>query len=382
MNLVSVVKTNDYEYQEVRSGLEEAIALMGGLDKYLKKGQRVLLKLNLLMKKKPEDAVTTHPIFVKALADIISQFGCEVIVGDSPAGPFTLWNLEGVYKACGIEEIAKDGGFILNKNIEVVEELHPEGVAIKKIDIFKTVKDVDAVISVSKLKTHCMAKLTGAVKNMFGVIPGLQKVEYHYKMPDVHQFANMLVDVCTFVKPVLSFMDAIVGMEGDGPSAGIPRKVGLILASNSPYHLDAVAAKIVGITPVEIPTVKASMERGLIKTDLSDCDIKGLSLEEARVKNFIAPDIMSIHFLNGRVPAFVEGFLMNILQPKPIFMHQDCTGCRDCKLSCPPDAITMINNRPVVDLKKCIRCFCCQELCPKKAVKIKRRPLLKRMFKI
>ncbi|SCY94589.1 DUF362 domain-containing protein [Alkaliphilus peptidifermentans] len=382
MKTVAITKSIDYEYDNVRRALEESVFYLGGLDKYVKKGQRVLLKLNLLMKKKPEEAVTTHPIFVKALGDLLTEFGCEVIVGDSPAGPYTVKHLEGIYRACGIEDIANEGGFILNKNIEVIEEDYPEGEVIKKIDLIKIVKEVDVVISVSKLKTHGMAVFTGAVKNMFGVIPGLQKVDYHFKMPDVHQFCNMLVDVCSFVKPTLSFMDGIIGMEGEGPSAGNPREVGLVLASESPYHLDAVAAKIIGINPVDIPSVRSCIERGFIDENLVDCQIKGLLIEECKVEKFKVPSMNSIHFIKGRVPVFLENILMNTLQPKPVFVHKDCIGCRDCEVSCPPDAITMINNKPYVDLKKCIRCFCCQELCPKKAVLIKRKKLVDRLLRM
>ncbi|KAB3532904.1 DUF362 domain-containing protein [Alkaliphilus pronyensis] len=382
MKTVAISKANDYKYENVRAAIEDSIDHLGGLSKYIKKGQRVLLKLNLLMKKRPEEAVTTHPVFVKALGDILVEYGCEVILGDSPAGPYTIRQLEGVYRACGIEEIAIEGGFILNKDVEVVERDFPDGMAIKKINLIKIVEDVDVVISVSKLKTHGMAVFTGAVKNMFGVIPGLQKIDYHFKMPDVYQFCNMLVDVCSYVKPTLSFMDGIIGMEGEGPSAGDPRKVGLVLASESPYHLDAIAAKIIGLAASKVPTIKNSIERGLIKENLEDCLVKGLSLEECNVKEFNVPSMNSIHFIKGRVPAFLEKILMNALQPKPLFLHQDCIGCKDCQVSCPPDAIIMKDNKPYVDLKKCIRCFCCQELCPKKAVAIKRRKLINRILRM
>lgn len=381
MNIVSLSKCEDYDYKKVKMAIEESIVHLGGLDKYIDKGQKVLLKINLLMKKKPEEATTTHPVFVKALGNILKEYGCEVLIGDSPGGPFTERALKGVYKICGIEEIAEDSGFILNYNTNEYEDHHPDGILLKKINVIEVLKKVDVVISVSKLKTHGMALFTGAVKNLFGIIPGLQKVEYHFKMPDIKDFSNMLVDICLYAKPVLSFMDGIVGMEGEGPSAGNPRKIGAVIASNSPYYLDVVASQLIGIYPPDIPTVKRCIERGIVNETFDDYSLEGLSIQECSVEHFKYPNISSINFFKGRVPVFLENYLLGLCQPKPIFQHKDCIGCRDCEVSCPPKAITMEDKRPYVDLQKCIRCFCCHELCPKKAVEIKRPRVIGRLMR-
>ncbi|SET32405.1 Uncharacterized conserved protein, DUF362 family [Natronincola peptidivorans] len=382
MNAVSLTKCKDYDYYKTKKTIEVGIQHLGGLEKYIEKGQTVLLKLNLLMKKRPEEAVTTHPIFVKALGDILMEYGCKVIIGDSPGGPFTTRALKGIYKACGIEKIAEESGFILNYNTDEYEDNHPEGMLLKRINAIKVLQEVDAVISVSKLKTHGMALFTGAVKNLFGIIPGMLKVEYHFKMPDIKDFSNMLVDVCLYAKPVLSIMDGIVGMEGEGPSAGEPRNVGVVIASNSPYHLDVVAAQLIGINPSDIPTVKRCVERGLVKNTFDDYLLKGETIEACRVEKFKSPNIASINFFKGRVPVFLENYLTSLCQPKPIFDHNDCVGCKDCEICCPPKAITMKEKKPYADLEKCIRCFCCHELCPKKAVKIKRPKIIGRLMRM
>jgi ferredoxin len=238
--------------------------------------------------------------------------------------------------------------------------------------------DCDKIITVSKLKTHGMAMYTGAVKIMFGAIPGVLKAEYHYKMPDLKDFTNMLVDICTLTKPVLSIIDGVVGMEGEGPTGGNPIHSGVILASENPYNLDVVGAYAMGIKPHDVPTIQRCMERGLTTGNIKDIQIVGDSIDAFK-KTYKVPDIRTIRFAN-KVPKFVEQFLNKNVLPRPVFSQEICIGCSSCKKSCPPGAITMVDGKPRVDLDKCIRCFCCQELCPQKAVEIKRPWILRRIL--
>lgn len=240
----------------VEESIHQSFVNMGGIDKFIDKEDKVLLKLNLLMKKKPEDATTTHPMFAKALAKILIDYGAEVIIADSPGGPFNINALKGVYKACGIEKIADEMGAKLNYNTNSMEIKNEKGLILKKITAIEVLREVDKVISVSKLKTHGMMMFTGAVKNMFGIVAGLEKAEYHVRMPENRDFSNALLDICLAAEPVLSFMDGIIGMEGDGPSAGIPKDVGVVIASTSPYHLDVVATTVIGLTPSKVPTIQ------------------------------------------------------------------------------------------------------------------------------
>lgn len=382
MDKVSLVKCNSYELDEVELALEKSLRLIGGLDSYIKPGMKVLVKCNLLMKKKPEECTTTHPAVVEALVKKLKAVGAIPIIGDSPGGPFTPRLLRGIYSATGMIDVAQRTGAELNYNTNPMEVSFPEGKIIKKLTVMELLQDVDAVISVAKLKTHGMTLYTGAVKNLFGVIPGMTKAEYHLRMNKVEDFTEALVDICEYVKPALSIMDGVMGMEGDGPSAGTPRKIGAILASNNPHALDLVCASLVGIAPNRVPTIQRAVERGLCSYSLDDIELLGDSFDELRIDDFKLPVTGEISFLhrvfgsNSRLATLLN----HHLGPKPYFNHDECIGCSDCQRYCPPKAIEMVNRRPVVDLKKCIRCYCCQELCPEKAVEIKRSWFFK-MFK-
>lgn len=380
---VSLLKCENYEYEKVEKSILESFENLGGIDKYIKVGEKVLLKINLLMKKRPEEATTTHPIFTKALAKVLIDYGAEVIIGDSPGGPFNTKVLNGVYKACGIEEISKEVGAKLNYNTNAVNMKNENGLILKNINAIEVLNEVDKVISVSKLKTHGMMMFTGAVKNMFGTVAGLEKAEYHVRMPNNKDFSNALVDICVLSNPVLSFMDGIVGMEGNGPSGGNPRDVGVVIASTSPYHLDVVATNLISINPKKVPTIQRCVEREIIKGDLSDITLLGDNLNDSKINDFIVPDIRSLDLLEGKLPKFMRDILNDLMQPKPVFNSDTCISCRRCLDNCPPQVITMDNNnKPTANLDECIRCFCCQELCPVNAIDIHRPLLMKLMAKL
>lgn len=380
MGIVSLQSCKTYDYELVRTAIQKNISNLGGLEKYLEKGDRVLLKVNLLMKKKPEEATTTHPVFVKALADILAEYGCSVLIGDSPGGPYNYKSLIGIYEACGYNDLVNDN-IKLNWNFEEREHLFENGEILKRVNLVSMLDDVDKVISVSKFKTHGMMLFTGAVKNLFGVIPGLSKAEYHFKMPRTEDFANALVDICEGVRPVLSFMDGIVGMEGAGPSAGNPVEIGAVIAAENPHQLDFIAVQLANIPSKEVPTLKKAMDRGLIDEAAHSIELKGVPISQLRLENFEAPNIRSVVFWEN-YPKWFRNLADRALKPKPIFNESKCVGCGECARLCPPQTIEMLGGFPKVDLERCIRCYCCQELCPKKAVEINRPLLLKLMSKL
>ncbi|WP_082759802.1 DUF362 domain-containing protein [Abyssisolibacter fermentans] len=382
INIVSLDKCNNYEYSKVKDSILKSFDNLGGIEKYINKKDRVLLKLNLVIKKSPDKAATTHPTFVKALAEVLIEYGAEVIIGDSPGGPFNKAILKSIYNTCQISNIAEETGAKLNFNTNSMQVSFPDGKLLKRLTVTQMLEDVDKVISVSKLKTHCMMLFTGAVKNQFGIIPGSLKSEYHFKMPEVKDFADALVDICLYANPVLSFMDGIVGMEGDGPTSGNPRQIGAVIASNSPYHLDVVASSIINIDAKKIPTINSCINRGICSGSLDDIKLVGDNIDDFMIKDFKMPIIRCVDFVSDRFPQFVSSLCNKLLQPKPIFIHDDCTGCGKCANSCPPKIIEMKDNRPVVDLDNCIRCFCCHELCPKKAIEIYRPPLMRLLSKL
>ncbi|MHB8124387.1 MAG: DUF362 domain-containing protein [Desulfitobacteriaceae bacterium] len=367
---------------EVEAQLREGVKELGGMSAFVQPGQRVLLKVNLLMKKRPEEAVTTHPSVVEATVRLVQEAGGIPIIGDSPGGPYTQNALQSIYSRTGLLEVAQRTGAELNQDFGQTVQSFPEGLVAKSLTITNCVKEADVIITLSKLKTHGMMTFTGAVKNLFGVIPGLLKVEYHLKMPKIMDFAGLLVDIAQFIKPTLSIMDGIVGMEGNGPSAGQPRNIGALLLSTDPFALDVVAADLIGLKPEKVPTIRVARERGLTSS-LEEIDLKGDARSLWRIQKFIVPKTVSVNFLERvPLPKNVSRFLLNRVRPRPVFYHDQCMGCSDCVNNCPPKALVMSDQkRPVVDLEACIRCFCCQELCPHQAVEIFRPWLGRKLLK-
>lgn len=377
MSVVSIEGCSSYDEQEIKKSIDRTFENLGGIDRFVKKGDRVFLKINLVIKKKPEVAATTHPAVVEAVARKLVEAGAEVIIGDSPGGPYDKPVLQSIYRVCGIEKAAERAGAKLNFDCTSMEYHHPGGVAVKMLTLTKPLMDCDRIITISKLKTHGMVRYSGAVKVMFGAIPGVLKAEYHLKMGNIRNFSNMLVDICTLTKPCLSIIDGVTGMEGDGPTAGSPVQSNVILASESPYDLDVIGAYLIGIKPESVPTVQRSVERGLTTGKVRDITIAGGSVDKYR-KSYKMPPIRTENF-SEKVPAFVERFVKRRIMQRPVFSQEVCIGCGTCRNSCPPGAIEMKNGRPTVDVYKCIRCFCCQELCPQKAVSIRRPWDIKRL---
>ena len=371
MEQVVVKKCDSYNADEVEKVLKEVFGLLGGIERYIKPGMKVVIKPNLIMKKRPEDAATTHPAVVRAVAKLVVSLGASVVIAESPGGVYTKGFLEGIYIVCGYKELEKTG-VVLNYDTSVVDIPVSSGKITKRLTVIKPIADADLVISVSKLKTHGMTIMTGAVKNYFGIIPGALKAEYHARMPKHDDFADMLVDIAGSVKNQINIVDGVIGMEGPGPTAGYPRKIGCILAGTNPYAVDVVCADIMGLRDEDVPTITSSYKRGLVSKD--EIEVIGDKVEDVRVKDFLVPGAVKREAsLRSRVLKLLTLFI----RPKPVFIHSKCIGCQECVKNCPAKVIVMKNKRPCPDLRKCIRCFCCQELCPVKAVEISRPRIFK-----
>lgn len=371
MSQVSVVRCADYQIDSLRIAVQQSLNHLGGIERFVGRGSRVAIKPNLLMEKKPEDATTTHPVLVQTVADLVREAGGQVVIAESPGGPYTESVLKRLYSICGITEAAQNSGAELNEDITSVEIENPQGKFLRKLRIIKPLAEADVIINLPKLKTHGQMVYTGAVKNMFGAVPGLEKAEYHMRMPKYEDFADALIDIFLSVKPTLNIMDAIVGMDGAGPSAGHPKPIGLMLASDDAFALDYAALCIVDADPMDIPMMKQANLRGLSPKCLAEIDWVGDALEKVRIDDFHMPQLEHLQ----AITFFDRGPLkplLNLINPKPAFDKTKCIGCADCAKSCPVQIIKMKDKRPEPDLSKCIRCFCCQELCPAKAVSIKR----------
>jgi len=378
---VIIVPCNSYQNEEIKKSTDNMFKPLGGLNNFIKPGQKVLLKVNLLMKKPPEAAVTTHPALVEAIVNQIQAIGAKVMIADSPGGPFTKNWLKGIYRETGMEAVADKTGAELNWNFQQQDFPFPKGKILKQITLAQYVKDVDVVISIAKLKTHGFTIYTGAVKNLFGTVPGLLKADYHLRMSEIKDFSNMLVDIAEYVKPQITIMDAVMAMEGAGPSSGDKKHVGLLGASTNPHALDLAFCHLIGLSPSQVFTLRQAIERDLMPNDFQELDIQGMDRDNLKPIPFKVPASSRSRHVPIPLPAAVDKFFYNILRPSPNFIHEKCVGCGVCARNCPAKCIKMIEQRPYADLSRCIRCFCCQELCPYHAVEIKRGRLSKLLFR-
>ncbi len=374
-NTVSVIGCKSYEPEDVRPALEKVLEPLGGLD-FVKPGMRVVIKANLVSMLKPASAATTHPALLTELCRMLVAKGAKVIVGDSPGGLYTSAYLSAVYSATGVKAVTEVGAE-LNRDFGHIHADNPGGHTLKELEYTAYLDDADAIINFCKLKTHGMMGMSACVKNMFGAIPGTFKPEYHYKYPEHAQFADMLVDINERFRPRLCLVDAVYGMEGNGPTMGTPRFIGALLASDSPYCCDRVCAGIIGLDPEEVDTVAAAEKRGLE----NEFDIVG-DPEEFRVDDYqLVRERKEMAFnmeLPGIFGKWFGSFVSGALASRPRVKANECVGCEKCFNICPAKAITMRNKKPSINKKACIRCFCCQEFCPKGAMKLK-RPLIARI---
>lgn len=370
---VSIVKCE--RYSEAYRAVEEAVALIGGIEKFVGKGDKVVIKPNLVSRKKPDEHVTTHPDFLRAVVMLAEKAGGVVTIAESPGGPYNASVLKNIYAACGIDKAIEGTNAKLNFDTSFTEVHFPNGRTIKNIPIINPILEADVIISLPKLKTHAMTSYTGAVKNLYGTVPGTYKAELHFRLDERKAFCSMLVDLHECVRPTLNIMDAVWGMEGNGPTAGQSRYIGLVMASANAHALDKTTCRLIDYAPEEVDTVREAEERGLT----GDTEIVGEQLEPLVIHDYLKPESHFNLLKLISLPPALNAWVVNALASKPKMDYSACVRCGECARVCPPKAITMESGKPVIDEKKCIKCFCCQELCPKKAVKI-HRPLLNRLM--
>ncbi len=371
---VCLVPCATYEAEVCRAALEELIEKAGGLD-WVRPGMRIGIKANLVAAMAPDTAATTHPALLKALSELIRERGAVPVIGDSPGGLYNSVFLHRVYAVSGVDRIGAE----LNRDFSTREITLPEAKICKTATVTGWLQDCDAIINFCKLKSHGMMGLSAAAKNLFGTVPGTMKPEYHFRFPDPMDFANMLIDLDEYWKPRLHLVDAVVAMEGNGPTAGTPRAVGCLLAGENPHAIDLLCAKLIGLDPGTVPTLIASEQRALRPARLEDLQIDG------PWQDFVTEDFEIITERNGlqfqslmgggKLGTLFSRFTGRVLAARPKVNKDECVGCKKCHEVCPAKAITMKNKKPVIDRKRCIRCFCCQEFCPKGAMKVRRPPL-------
>lgn len=370
---VYISKCDDYSAENINKALDALLEGLGGLD-WVKPGMKIGIKLNLCVASAPEKAATTHPALAVALAGKLQEKGAGVILGDSPGGPFVPALINKLYDMTGLRKYINAGNFkegtvVLNDNFEDTEVEYPRAVSVKHFRYTDWLKECDEIINFCKLKSHGLTGITAAVKNLYGVIPGTVKSEYHFLHTDPLDFANMLVDLNEYVKPRFVFVDAVDIMEGNGPTKGTPRHMGLVLAGENPYTLDRVGARLLGVSEEEIPYLIAAKQRNLLSDEPGDneigvageeCAADGL-IKEYCLTDFVRSGATSCWFANSPddkgFRKFVKKALYVIMRSKPK-TGAGCTGCGHCASMCPAGAIKIKNGKAVIDRRKCVRCFC------------------------
>jgi len=322
-NPMVCIQKSSYSNLDINSLIDP----LGGMKNFINRGDRVLLKVNLLNASYPEKAVLTNPSVVYAVAKSVLDVGGFPFIGDSPGGPFTKRRLEKVYERSGMKKVASDLGIDLNydttsKNVEIVD-----GKRLKKTPICNYYLNSDKTISLPKLKTHSLMIMTLASKNMYGVVPGLTKAKYHSTNIKRNHFAEMLVDLLSVTKTDLIIMDGIVGMEGDGPGNGTPVNLGVLFASIDRIAMDVSICNMLGIEPVGIPLLKIAKVRGIIPKTI---DYPLLSIDDVRYKDFKLPSSAGYMLTGKKMP-----------KRSPV-ADDNCTACGRCKEICPRDALKLL----------------------------------------
>ena len=360
----------DYDGEALFEKISGAFEALGVYDS-IKPGMTVVLKPNLIQSSKPQAAICTHPAFTQAVGKCVQRAGGKVLIAESPGGHYSPAVMKAFFRNCGYTDMAESCGFALYTDCKSREVSLPEGERCRRVSIVEPFLERDFLIDLPKLKTHCMVGYSGAVKNMFGAVPGLQKPELHCRFPEKEDFSKALVDICAFLRPDFSLMDGVWAMEGDGPTGGLRRDTGFIGASRSPYALDVCMAGLLGFPEGSLPMLAESARRGLGPKSFTETELLGESPEGLQVADFKRARASSTDFID-RLPGFLRPAAKKLSTPYPRIQKQGCVGCGKCAESCPQKAISMEGGRAVISYKACIRCFCCHEMCPRHVVGVKR----------
>ncbi|MFR5604232.1 MAG: DUF362 domain-containing protein [Acutalibacteraceae bacterium] len=369
MNRAYLIRQGGYDVEALEKAADRISAF--GFYARLAPGRQVILKPNLVMKSAPEEAIITHPKLVAAVALCLKRRGAEVLVAESGGGVYNTAVMKSVFRACGYTAAAEQYGFSLYTECRSQTVELPRGVRCGALSVLEPfVQPREAlVVNIAKLKTHGMMGYSGAVKNLFGTVPGLMKPELHCRYPEKEPFAEMLVDLCDYIRADFSFIDGIEAMEGNGPTGGEKRFVGALIGAESPYAADLAGAAVIGMRPEEILTLQNACARGLCAD--TPLELLGDPLESVRVPDFKRARSSDVDFLT-RVPKPLRPLAKKIATPYPRIRRKSCVGCGKCAESCPQHTIELRGGKAQIGYARCIRCFCCHEMCPKHVIDIRR----------
>jgi uncharacterized protein (DUF362 family)/ferredoxin len=376
---VAVIRCPDYDPEGVYAAIRRGVELIGGLDRFVRPGEHILLKPNILASESPDKAVTTHPSVLAGCVRLLREGGATVSFGDSPG-------FEGATSAArgsGLQEAgtAQGGTFVPFAGAKPL----PLGADVSgpSLPIAEAAHECDGLVNLPKAKTHQLTRITGSVKNLFGCIPGQRKALYHVQYPDVHEFSSFLAQLALRLQPRLHVMDGIVAMEGNGPRGGDPRALRVLLLSVDPVAVDATFCRLVDMDPTLVPTVLHSWQSGLGRYREDEIDLVGDPLQ----------DLVCPSFKMVRKPVYDNATwayfrsIKNLVVPRPAIDAGTCVRCGRCVEACPvPGKALQFENGnrarpPVYDYGHCIRCYCCLETCPHRAIE-RHTPLLGRILRM
>ena len=355
-----IIQQKEYNISQIEQHIRDIFSYFN-LSEALKNKNRILIKPNLLGAHHPDKAVTTHPVIVEAVIKEVKKYNNNIILGDSPAGTVSLqhvWQTTGMKTVCEkynipLVDFGKDG--IINTLSNKLN--HP-------LYFDKHVMESDVIINLAKMKTHGLMLYTGAVKNLYGTIPGLYKSELHKLYPSPDDFSKVLTVIYEILKPkiVINIIDGIIGMEGKGPAGGTPYPFGVLITSEKATVADYIASEIMGFDIETISYLKESLINDEI--DYRSIDISKINKKKIKIKS-----VVLANKLLNKMPKIISGILRIFLYKYPSF-KKNCIKCLICAQGCPVQAINCLENKMVLDKNKCIKCLCCHEMCPENAIKL------------
>lgn len=371
---VALVGCSDYKRELVESSVERAVGLLGGPERIVGSGNSVFLKVNALLPAEPEKATTTHPEVVRAMVLQLKKVTDRITIGDSPGGLYNRAMLKRVYEKNGFAEVADETGAALNYDTSVTQVTLGDARTMKSITAAGAMLEADHLVSISKFKTHLFMNITGAIKNLFGLVPGMTKFTYHSKFNQEERFADLLVDILLVSKTCFHLVDAVQGMDENGPRKGRVKEMGIIAGGSDAFAVETLMMKLVGLEPAVNRPLKAAIDRGLCTGDFEELNVLGDDPGKLTVKDFHLPT-------KREASAFIPGFAMNrfgqlfSIRPRPD--PSLCTGCGKCANICPENAISIVDGTAVIAYRRCIRCYCCHELCEHDALELEKPVMLR-----
>ena len=325
------------------------------------RGQKIIVKANMLAARPPDRCVATHPAVVDSVCRALLDLGCRPVIADSPGiEPFGI-----VARVTGIAAVGARLGVPVKELSRSTLCPPLEARVNKRLELSADVLEADALVNLPKMKTHCQMQLSLAVKNLFGTVVGQRKAQWHYAVGLIRdRFADLLLDIALSAPPTLSILDGVNGMEGRGPANGIPRSYGLIAASADPVALDAAVSAMMGLPAGEYALLRAAKARNLGNWSLRDVEWLGDVAPETRFPNVKIPALDALSL----APRFLDSLGRRFLSSRPIQIKERCLACGRCAQICPAGALALEGKTLRFDYGKCIRCYCCHEMCPADAV--------------